>query len=91
MKNQDNKYPPEATNPIVLGSKESILAEVQDKDFKIAVMSMFRDLKDNVNKWLNEDWETTNSWDEIMKPIQDMKTEFNKEIQSLKEAQTEIK
>lgn len=91
MKDQDNKHPPEATNPIVLGSKESKLAEVQDKDFKIAIMSMFKDLKDTVNKCPNEDWENANSWNEIMKPIQDMKTEFNKEIQLLKETQTEIK
>lgn len=34
-----------------------------------------------MNKCLNEDWENTNSWNEIMKSIQDMKTEFNKEIQ----------
>ena len=82
MKNQGNKYPPEATNPIVLGSKESALAEAQDKDFKIAIVSMFKDLTDTVNKCPNKDWENTNSWKEIMKPIQDMKIEINKEIES---------
>ena len=36
--------PPEARNRIAIGSEKNDLAESQDKDFKIAVMNMFKDI-----------------------------------------------
>lgn len=50
MKNQDNKNSPEATNFIVLGSKESKLAETQDKDFKYQLWVCLKTLK---TIWIN--------------------------------------
>lgn len=40
---------------------------------------------------LNESWKKTAELNKIIKTIQDMKIEFNKEIKLLKEYQTEIK
>ena len=37
-------------------------AERHDKDFAIAIVSMLEDLKMNMNEYLMEDHETTNSW-----------------------------
>jgi hypothetical protein len=36
--------PPEARNPIAIGSEKNDLAESQDKDFKVAVMNTFKDI-----------------------------------------------
>ena len=39
---------PEARHSIAIGPKKSNLAEAQDKDFKIAIMSMFKSLKEYI-------------------------------------------
>lgn len=36
----------------MLGPEKSNLAKTQDKDFKIAMMKMFKDIKKDINKWL---------------------------------------
>jgi hypothetical protein len=43
-------------------------------------MHMFKDLKDDINKSLNEDHENTSTWMEKMKIIPDMKIEGNRII-----------
>lgn len=62
MKNKDNIPPPEASNPIVTGSKEAIqLNEAQDKDAEIGIMNMFKGLKETIDEHLRENHENTNS------------------------------
>ena len=51
---------PEASNFMVIGPKQCNLAEAQDKDFKIAIMNMLKDLKEEINKSANEIYENTN-------------------------------
>lgn len=51
---------PEASNFMVIGPKQCNLGEAQDKDFRIANMNMFKDLKEDRNKCLNEDSENRN-------------------------------
>lgn len=53
--------PPEARNSVVLGTKEINLAKPQDRDFRIVIMNMLKDLKEDMNNCLNEDHENTNS------------------------------
>jgi hypothetical protein len=54
-KNKNNRANnPEASYPIAKGPEEYNIAEAQDKDFKIAIMKMLSDLKQGVNKTLNE-------------------------------------
>lgn len=47
--------------PIATNPEKSNLAEAQEKDFKIAIMKYFKNLKEDVNKCLNEGFENTNS------------------------------
>lgn len=60
MNSQDNKPPPEASNPIAKGSEKHNIAEAQDRDFKIAIRYMFNDLKEDLNKSFNEVHENRN-------------------------------
>lgn len=62
MKYQDNMHHPEACDPTGLGPEKWNIAKSQDKDFKVALMHMFKDLKDNMNKFLKEVWENTSNW-----------------------------
>lgn len=55
---------------------------------KIAIIIMFKELKEVVNKCLREDRKKTNIW---MKTSQDVKIEFNKDVESVKQSQNEIK
>lgn len=59
MNKQDNMSSPEARNHIIIGPEKSNLAESQDKILKIAVMGIFKDLKEDMNKYLCEDCENT--------------------------------
>lgn len=60
-------------------------------DFKIAMMTMLKDLKDHMNKYLNEDHGNRKSkLNEIVKTIQDIQVELDKEVQSLKRVQIKI-
>lgn len=43
---------PEAANTTVIDAEKSNLTEAQDKDFQIAIMCLFKDLKEDVNKWV---------------------------------------
>lgn len=51
---------------------------------------MFKELKEDMNKCLNEDCRNT-QLNEIMRTIQDINIEIKKEINSPKESQTKIK
>lgn len=41
--------------------RNAICAEAQDKDFKVDIISLFKELKDDVNISINEVYEHTNS------------------------------
>lgn len=63
------------------GLEKNHLAKAQDKDFRVTTMNMFKNLNQDVNKDLKEVYDNTNSW---IKTTQDVETEFNTEIESLK-------
>lgn len=44
-----------------VGPEKFSVAEVQDKDFKIVILNMLKDIKENINKSLNEIYGNTNS------------------------------
>lgn len=54
--------PLETRNPITAGPEKSNGAEAQDKGFKITIMNMFNELKENMNKYIKEDCENTVDW-----------------------------
>lgn len=39
------------------------MAEGQNKDFKMAIVNMFKELKENMNKSINQIYESTMKWD----------------------------
>lgn len=83
--------PPEASNSTAVFPEKRNLDETQNMDFKIAIMTMFKDLKDHMNKYLNEDHRNRKSkLNEIVKTIQAIKVELDKEVQSLKRVQIKI-
>lgn len=45
MNDKDMILPPEASSSTVINPEKTNLAEAQDNGFKIAILSMFRDLK----------------------------------------------
>lgn len=49
----------ETNNPITVSPKKCYKAKAQDKDFKVAIVNIFKDLKEDINKFLNEDHEST--------------------------------
>lgn len=53
--------PLEASNPITVDPEKCNVADAQDKDFRIAIMNMFKLLKKNMNKYNKEIYETSNS------------------------------
>lgn len=62
--------PPKASHYIAIGAEK-------DKDFKIVIMTMFKDSKEDTNKCLKEH-ENTKKLNEIIKTI---KKEFKKKIE----------
>ena len=50
IKSQENISPPESSNPTAVGSEKCDIAEVQVRDFKIAIMNVSKDIEDDVNK-----------------------------------------
>lgn len=67
------------------GTEKSNFTETQDREVKIAVMNMFKDLKGDMNQGLFEDQGIqTKQLNKIMKTIQGIKIEFNIKIESLK-------
>lgn len=58
----------EINNPIKVGPKKCYKTKAQDKHFKRANMNIFKDLKEDMNKFLNEDHRNTKKkFNEIMK------------------------
>lgn len=49
MKIQDNKFPAQITNPIVMISNENDLEELHEKEFKRMIISAFKQLKEYMN------------------------------------------
>ena len=47
--NQNNTFLPESGNLTVLDPEKCNINESPGRDFKIAIMSMFRDLKEEIN------------------------------------------
>lgn len=69
----------------MIGTEKSNVTETQDREIKIVVMNMFKDLKGDMNQGLFEDQEIQRKQlNKIMKKIQDIKIEFNNKIESLK-------
>lgn len=61
MNNQDNMPLPEASNPIGISPEKNHLAEAENKDFKIAIVDMLKDLKEDMNALLKTVKMQTNS------------------------------
>ena len=72
----------------MLGPEKDNWAKANKNHFIIAIVDIFKDLKEDMNKFLNEEHKNTSNW---IKIIQDIKIEFNKEVESLKKIQTERK
>ena len=70
-------------NFYTVGLGKCKIAKSQNKNFKLAILNM--DIKEDINKSLNEVYESTKAM--IMKMAQDMKVE----IETLKKIQTDIK
>lgn len=49
---------PELSNPATAGPEKYRVAEAQDKDFKIAIINVHKDLKEEMNKSLSKACET---------------------------------
>lgn len=56
-------FSPELSNPATAGPEKYSVAEAQDKDFKIAIMNVCKDLKEEMNKSLNKACETLTNRD----------------------------
>lgn len=79
---------PELNNSITVGLEKCSIVQTQDKDFRKVVINMFKDIKEAMNKSLNEEQENTEKQlNEVLKTVQEMKVE----IESLKKTKTETK
>lgn len=77
MDSQDSSLPSEPRNPITVGPERCNTAEAQDRDFKITIRNMVKDLKEDVNKFFSADCDNTKKQlNEIMKTVQDTKVEI---------------
>jgi hypothetical protein len=61
INSEDNMPPPEPSNATIVGLEKCNLVEAQDKDFKISIMIMFKDLNDDMNKALYVVYKSTNT------------------------------
>lgn len=59
MNSQDNMPSPELNNSITVGLEKCSIVQTQDKDFRKVVINMFKDIKEAMNKSLNEEQENT--------------------------------
>lgn len=50
MNSQEKMSPPEPNNPVIEGPEKCSIAKAQDRGFKIAIINIFKDLKDKRNK-----------------------------------------
>lgn len=53
--------PLDPSSPTTVDHEKYNMNEVQNKDFKIPIMNMLKDHKDNMNKSFNEIYKNTNS------------------------------
>ena len=84
LNNQDSNSDPDISIFIKVFPEKSNFADAQNNDFKIVIVNMFKQLKENMNKCLNEDHNT--QFNKIMKTFQDITTDLNKEVESLRKA-----
>lgn len=54
LNSQDNVLPPELSNPTTVCFEKCNIAEAQDKGVKTVINNMFKDIKADMNKSLNE-------------------------------------
>ena len=74
-KNKGNMTPQkEHSKLLVPDPKEMEIQELPDKELKIIILKMLRELKDNTNKQFND----------MKKTKQQQKEKFNKEIENIK-------
>lgn len=52
MNNQDNMATTETNNLILILPKNGNLVDSQDNDFKTAVISKFKELQEDMNRWI---------------------------------------
>jgi len=52
---------PKASNPTTVGHEKYNILEAQGKGYKLAIMNLLNDLKDDVNKSINKVCENTNN------------------------------
>lgn len=63
--------------------EESNVDDTQDNELKIAILDVFKELKEHVNKCQNDDVESTSKeLNKVIKIKQEMKIEWNKEIEN---------
>lgn len=64
-------------------SEENSVDDTQDNEFKIAILDVFMELKEHMNKCQNDDLENTSKeLNKVIKIKQEMKIEWNKEIEN---------
>lgn len=52
---------PEPSKPTIVGHEKCNIAKVQNKNYKIMIMNMFKELREDLYKYKNEIHENTNS------------------------------
>lgn len=63
--------------------EENNVDATQDNEPKIAILNVFKELKEHMNKCQNDDVENTNKeLNKVIKIKQEMKIEWNKEIEN---------
>lgn len=63
--------------------EESNVDDTQDNELKIAILDVFKELKEHVNNCQNDDVESTSKeLNKVIKIKQEMKIEWNKEIEN---------
>lgn len=60
--------------------EKSNLNDLQYNDFKIIIINIFKEFKGDMNKFLNEDYESINKKVNEKMSMQDEKIRFNEEI-----------
>ena len=58
---------PECTGPIIVSLEKSSKAETQDGDFRLAMMKVVKNLKEDMNQSLNEVCENTKEQSKTLK------------------------
>lgn len=63
--------------------EENNVDDTQDNELKIAILDVFKELKEHMNKCQNDDLENTSKeLSKVIKIKQEMKIEWNKEIEN---------